>query len=94
MVHAGDAMVRDAVAVIAARMAFNVLDQEAAAAFAEACGVVTGATSLVLVDEAGEAMHDLSETRKIALSTPRVHASAAMAAPSGILRESVGARAV
>jgi hypothetical protein len=43
-------------------------------------GIVTGQTSLVLVDEAGEVHEGVAATRKVALPTPAVVAHAPMAA--------------
>ncbi|MCM8627674.1 vWA domain-containing protein, partial [Accumulibacter sp.] len=60
-----------AVAAFAASLALPCLDEEAAAALAEAEGLVTHLTSLVLVDEAAEAHEGLPATHKIALPTPR-----------------------
>lgn len=60
-----------AVAAFAASLALPCLDENAAAALAEAEGLVTHLTSLVLVDEAAEAQEGLPATRKIALPTPR-----------------------
>ena len=60
------------VAAIAASLALPVLDEERAAALAEAEGLVTHLTSLVLVDEAGEAQEGVPATRKIALPAPGV----------------------
>jgi hypothetical protein len=61
-----------AVAALAASLAVPVLDTESAAAFAEAEGLVTHLTSLVLVDEAGVVMEGIPATRKVALAAPRV----------------------
>ena len=69
-----------AVAAFAASLALPALDEERAAALAEAEGLVTHLTSLILVDEAGEAQEGLPATRKIALPTPRMaYAAAPMA---------------
>jgi hypothetical protein len=65
------------VAAMAASLALPVLDKEPAAALAEAEGLVTHLTSLVLVDEAGEVQQGVPASRKIALPAPRVsHPSA------------------
>jgi hypothetical protein len=61
-----------AVAAFAAGLALPALDEERAATLAEAEGLVTHLTSLVLVDEAGEAQEGLPATRKIALPSPRM----------------------
>ncbi|SUS05624.1 hypothetical protein DF3PB_20092 [uncultured Defluviicoccus sp.] len=58
-------------AAFAASLALPCLDEDAAAALAEAEGLVTHVTSLVLVDEAAETQEGLPATRKIALPTPR-----------------------
>jgi hypothetical protein len=61
-----------AVAALAASLALPALDTETAAAFAEAEGLVTHLTSLVLIDEAGTVQEGIPATRKVALPTPRV----------------------
>jgi hypothetical protein len=60
-----------AVAAIAASLALPALAEERAAQLAEAEGLVTHLTSLVLVDEAGEAQEGIPANRKIALPHPR-----------------------
>jgi Vault protein inter-alpha-trypsin domain len=65
------------VAAMAASLALPVLDKEPAAALAEAEGLVTHLTSLVLVDEAGEVQQGVPASRKIALPAPRVSHSSA-----------------
>lgn len=60
------------VAAMAASLALPVLDEERAALLAEAEGLVTHLTSLVLVDEEGEAQKGFPATRKIALPRPAV----------------------
>lgn len=60
-----------AVAAFAASLALPCLDEDAATALAEAEGLVTHLTSLVLVDEASKAQDGLPATRKVALPTPR-----------------------
>jgi hypothetical protein len=55
------------VAAIAASLALPVLDEERAALLAEAEGLVSHLTSLVLVDEAGEVQEGIPATRKIVL---------------------------
>jgi hypothetical protein len=58
-------------AVMAASLALPILDEERAAALAEAEGLVTHLTSLVLIDEEGESQEDIAATRKVALPRPR-----------------------
>jgi hypothetical protein len=65
-----DALQARAVAAIAASMALPALDEERAAQLAEAEGLVTHLTSLVLVDEVGEAQDGVPAARKIALPRP------------------------
>lgn len=65
-----------AVAALAAGMALPVLDAERAAALAQAEGLVTHLTSLVLVDEAGSVQEGIPATRKIALPAPAAAAPA------------------
>jgi hypothetical protein len=60
-----------AVAAVATSLVLPALTTEAAAVLAEAEGLVTHLTSLVLVDEAGDVQESLPATRKIALPTPR-----------------------
>jgi hypothetical protein len=55
---------------MAASLALPALDAERAAQLAEAEGLVTHLTSLVLVDEAGEAEQGIPANRKIALAPP------------------------
>jgi hypothetical protein len=59
-----------AVAACAASLMLPLLDTEAAGQLAEAEGLVTHLTSLVLVDEAGAALDGVPATRKVALPTP------------------------
>jgi Vault protein inter-alpha-trypsin domain/von Willebrand factor type A domain len=59
-----------AVAAIAASLALPTLDEERAALLAKAEGLVTHLTSLVLVDEAGEAQEGVPANRKIPLPHP------------------------
>lgn len=75
-----------AVAALAASLMLPTLDAEAAAALAQAEGLVTHLTSLVLVDEAGVMQEGVPATRKVALPSPAtaglvLGASAASAAP-------------
>jgi hypothetical protein len=60
-----------AVAAFAASLSLAALGEESAAQLAEAEGLVTHLTSLVLVDDAGEAQAGLPASRKIALPHPR-----------------------
>jgi hypothetical protein len=55
---------------MAASLALPVLDAERAAQLAEAEGLVTHLTSLVLIDEVGEAQQGIPANRKIALPRP------------------------
>ncbi len=66
-----DALQIRAVAAIAASLALSALDEERAAQLAEAEGLVTHLTSLVLVDEAGEAQEGVPANRRIPLPHPR-----------------------
>ncbi|MGI4941156.1 MAG: VIT domain-containing protein [Janthinobacterium lividum] len=67
------------VGAYAAALAIPAMAEPAAAALAEAHGLCCHLTSLVLVDEAGEAQQGLPAQRKVALSPPR-----ALAAPAGM----------
>jgi hypothetical protein len=58
------------VAAMAASLALPLLDEERAALLAEAEGLVTHLTSLVLVDEAAEVQEGIPAVRKIALPHP------------------------
>jgi hypothetical protein len=88
-----DADENAAAAAVAAWFAVAALPSESAAKVAEAAGIVTHLTSIVLVDDDGDAVDGLSETRKIALSQPeeasgnayraRAFFAAASAAPGG-----------
>jgi hypothetical protein len=60
-----------AVAAYAGWLALPRLEEEEAAALAEAEGVVCHLTAMVLVDEAGEAQEGLPAQRKVPLMTPR-----------------------
>jgi Vault protein inter-alpha-trypsin domain len=86
--EAHDAVQSRGVAAMAASLALSVLAKEQAAALAEAEGLVTHLTSLVLVDEAGEAQQGVPANRKIALPEPAVAALrcrvAAPIAPAGV----------
>jgi hypothetical protein len=70
-----------AVAAYAAWLALPRLDEDAAAALAEAEGVVCHLTSLVLLDEAGEAQEGLPAQRKVPLMMPRTAAFSLRRAP-------------
>jgi hypothetical protein len=70
-----------AVAAIAARLLMPSLADEKAAALAEAEGLVSHLTSLVLIDEAGAQQNTLPVTRKIPLATPVTAAMYALSAP-------------
>ncbi len=76
--HAGaiDQRLGRAVAAVAASIALPVLDAEAAATLAEAEGLVTHLTSLIMVDEAGEVQEGVPATRKVALPSPTTVVSA------------------
>jgi hypothetical protein len=71
---AGEAVPADAagraVAAYAAWLALPGLEEAAAAALAEAEGIVCHLTSLVLVDEAGETQQGIPAQRKVPLMTP------------------------
>ncbi len=58
------------IAAMAASLALPALDEERAALLAEAEGLVTHLTSLVLVDEEGEVHEGLPAARKVALPAP------------------------
>lgn len=75
-VDSDDASAR-AVSAVAASLALPALDEEAAAALAEAEGLVTHLTSLLLVDEAGAVQEGIPAMRKVPLPTPRSSAMAA-----------------
>lgn len=70
-----------AVAALAASLMLPTLDADAAAGLAQAEGLVTHLTSLVLVDDAGVVQEGLPATRKVALPSPAT-AVVGMAAPS------------
>jgi Vault protein inter-alpha-trypsin domain/von Willebrand factor type A domain len=81
-VPAVDATCHRSVAAMAASLALPSLGKEHAAVLAQAEGLVTHLTSLVLVDEAGEVQAGVPANRKIALPAPAV----AGAAPMGLCR--------
>jgi hypothetical protein len=62
-----------AVAALAASLVIPALSPDGAAALAEAEGLVTHLTSLVLIDEAGEVQQSVPAMRKVALPSPRTH---------------------
>jgi hypothetical protein len=66
-----------AIAAYAAWLALPAMEREAAATLAEAEGIVSHLTSLVLVDSCGEAQDGIPAQRKVTLSTPRTVLSAA-----------------
>ena len=70
-----------AVAAIAARLLMPSLADEKAAALAEAEGLVSHLTSLVLIDEASVQQNTLPVTRKIPLATPAIAAMYALSDP-------------
>jgi hypothetical protein len=72
-----------AVGALAASLALPRLDRATATALAAAEGIVCHLTSLVLVDEAGEAQEGLPAQRKIALMAPAPMAAAAPAMMRG-----------
>jgi hypothetical protein len=64
------------VAALAASLRLPTLATEEAAALAEAEGLVTHLTSLVLVDESGATQESIPASRKVPLATPATHAGA------------------
>jgi len=76
----GDALTLRAVAAMAASLALPAMATESAAQLAEAEGLVTHLTSLILIDEAATQETSLPATRKVALPTPRTAAMQVMAA--------------
>jgi hypothetical protein len=73
------------VAAFAAGLAIAGMDKTTAAALAEAEGIVSHLTSIVLVDEEGVALESVPSTRKVPLAVPAIAASA-MYAPLDICR--------
>ncbi|MCL2716466.1 MAG: VWA domain-containing protein [Alphaproteobacteria bacterium] len=71
----GDALFHRAVTAMAASLALPAMADESAAAFAEAEGLVTPLTSLILVDEETTQDDAIPATRKIALPAPRTLSS-------------------
>ncbi len=76
----GDALMPRAVAAMAASLALPAMATERAAQLAEAEGLVTHLTSLILIDEAATQEASIPLTRKVALPTPRTAAMPVMAA--------------
>jgi Vault protein inter-alpha-trypsin domain len=88
----GDALTLRAVAAMAASLALPAMATESAAQLAEAEGLVTHLTSLILIDEAATQEDSIPVTRKVALPTPRtarmrVMAGAAMMPEALVVRE-------
>jgi hypothetical protein len=71
---------------MAASLALPAMATESAAQLAEAEGLVTHLTSLLLIDEAPSQEVSIPATRKVALPTPRTAAMPVMAAPA-MMRE-------
>lgn len=69
-IEPGDSGVSRAVAAYAAWLALPLMEEEDAAALAEAEGLVCHLTSMVLVDEAGEAQQGIPGQRKVPLMSP------------------------
>jgi hypothetical protein len=69
---------------MAASLALPAMATESAARLAEAEGLVTHLTSLILIDDAATQEASIPATRKVALPTPRTAAMAVMAAPAGM----------
>jgi hypothetical protein len=80
----GDTLALRAVAALAASLALPAMATESAARLAEAEGLVTHLTSLILIDEAATQEAAIPATRKVALPTPRTAAMAVIAAPAGM----------
>jgi Vault protein inter-alpha-trypsin domain len=88
------------VAALAASLVLPALSQESAAALAEAEGLVTHLTSLLLIDEAGAAQQTVPAMRKVLLPSPRTQggvvtsrARAFAAAPEHLQRAVASGRA-
>jgi hypothetical protein len=73
-----------AVAALAAGLVLPALPADEAARLAEAEGLVTHLTSLILVDEAGQVTEGIPATRKVALPTPRTAAAGVVAAAAPV----------
>jgi Vault protein inter-alpha-trypsin domain len=80
----GDALTLRAVAAMAASLALPAMATESAAQLAEAEGLVTHLTSLVLIDESAMQEASIPATRKVALPTPRTAAMPVMAAAAAM----------
>jgi hypothetical protein len=89
----GDALTLRAVAAMAASLALPAMATESAAQLAEAEGLVTHLTSLVLIDEAATQEAAIPATRKVALPTPRTAAMPVMAAAPPRMLEAFELRA-
>jgi len=74
-----DAVAARAVAALAASLALSTLATPDAAQLAEAEGLVTHLTSLVLVDESGATQESVPASRKVPLATPATQTIAARA---------------
>ncbi len=72
-----DTTVSRAVAALAASLLLPTLPETEAAALAEAEGLVTHLTSLIIVDEVGEAREGIPGTRKVPLPRPRTEMASA-----------------
>lgn len=70
----GDALTLRAAAAMAASLALPAMATESAAQFAEAEGLVTHLTSLILIDEAATQEASIPATRKVGLPRPRTAA--------------------
>jgi hypothetical protein len=86
-----DALLSRSVAAVAAALALPRMSEEEAGALAEAEGIVCHLTSLVLVDEEGEAQEGIPAQRKVAGMTPRTSgmmfaSSASSFASQGMMR--------
>lgn len=80
----------DAVGRYAAALALPLLPAGEAGAFAAAHGLCTHLTSLVLVDEAGEAQEGLPAMRKVPLAQRAAHVNASMVLASAVKRMPAG----
>jgi hypothetical protein len=78
-----------AVAAMAASLALPALPADSAAALAEAEGLVSHLTSLILIDEAATQEASVPATRKVALPTPRTSGIPMMAAAAMLREDSV-----
>src|SRR5262249_38477178 len=82
-----------AVAALSTSLVLPALNAETATQLAEAEGLVTHLTSLVLVDEASPIQEQIPATRKVALPSPRT-AQAAMISPHAAMHEPIELRNV